>query len=50
MKKKVKKITTIEDLATLMQSEFLVIRDQFAGVHEKMDAGFQRVDERLDEM
>ncbi|MGB3073367.1 MAG: hypothetical protein WBP40_01460 [Candidatus Moraniibacteriota bacterium] len=43
MKKKLKKVTTIEDLATLMQGEFLVI-------HEKMDSGFQRVDERLDEM
>jgi uncharacterized protein YlzI (FlbEa/FlbD family) len=50
MKKKLKKVTTIEDLATLMQGEFLVIHEKFAEVHEKMDTGFRRIDEQLDEM
>lgn len=44
MKKKTKKITTIEDLAVLMQQEFLAIRDRFDGV----DARFDGVDKRLD--
>ncbi len=43
MKKKAKKITTIENLATLMQSEFLAM-------YEKMDAGFLSVDEQLNEI
>ena len=43
MKKKAKKIMIIEDLATLMQSEFLAM-------HEKMDAGFLSVDEQLNEI
>jgi predicted nucleic acid-binding Zn-ribbon protein len=48
MKKKQQKITTIEDLATLMQNEFLVIHEKFREVHEKMDAGFRDVYKKMD--
>jgi predicted nucleic acid-binding Zn-ribbon protein len=43
MAKKLKKITTIEDLATLMQQEFL-------DIHEKVGDGFLRVESRLDKV
>lgn len=35
MKKKQRKITTIEDLATLMQGEFLTIRERFDEMDQK---------------
>lgn len=35
MKKKQQKITTIEDLATLMQGEFLTIRERFDEMDKK---------------
>jgi len=43
---KKKKITTIEDLAVLMQNEFLSIQERFDGV----DGRFDQVDEQFDEM
>ena len=43
MVKKLQKITNIEDLATLMQGEFLTI-------YEKMDDGFTGVNGRLDKV
>lgn len=36
MKKKRQPITTIEDLATLMQGEFLVIHDRFDGLRTEL--------------
>jgi len=33
-----KKITTIEDLAVLVQGEFLAIKDEFLGVNKKLDS------------
>lgn len=53
MKKKLKKITTIEDLATLMQNEFLVVHGKFDSVDARfdcIDARFDRVDERFDSL
>lgn len=53
MKKKQQKITTIEDLATLMQGEFLVIRERFDGVDQRFDGidqRFDEVDRRFDEL
>jgi tetrahydromethanopterin S-methyltransferase subunit G len=46
MKKKQQKITTIDDLATLIQGEFLVIRDRFNSVDQRFDG----IDQRLDGM
>ncbi len=53
MKKKQEKITTIDDLATLIQGEFLVMQDRFNGVDQRFDGIDQRLDgmdQRFDEV
>ena len=46
MNRKVRKISTIEDLALLMQAEFLVLHEKFEGA----DKRFEQVDQKFLEL
>jgi chromosome segregation ATPase len=47
-KRKVKKISTIDGLARLMQEEFLSVHGEFSNVYKRMDTEFVNVHKRMD--